>query len=159
LRNFCNELSAALPRRLRISRSVTANLAPFANKSFNAARVASARTAQPEIESSALMIGEAFSLTTAHRFNRAPSRASLATGSRIQPARQGDQLTASSMGRCIEEFLKYLKMQHAQLSRAYPEFGGDRTGASFVIGQIESALRFVKEPHAASPRQLNPLDE
>ena len=77
----------------------------------------------------------------------------------IRRESQLGQLTASSMGRCIEEFLKYLKVQHAQLSRAYPEFGGDRTGASFTIGQIESALRFFKEPHAASPRQLNLLDE
>ncbi len=52
----------ALPRRLSIPQSVTANLAPFANKSLNAAR---ARIAQPEIKSAVLMIGEAFSLTTA----------------------------------------------------------------------------------------------
>jgi len=59
---------------------------------------------------------------------------------------------------CIEEFLKYLKFEHARLSAAYPEFAGEQTGASYVIRQVESALTFFRNPELAKTRQRNLLD-
>jgi hypothetical protein len=77
----------------------------------------------------------------------------------IRRENQSGYLGAFQVARCVEEFVKYLRREHSELSKAYPEFGGDRTGSSFVIRQIESAISYFKNPSSGSIGQANVLDE
>jgi hypothetical protein len=70
-----------------------------------------------------------------------------------------DRLGGYQQVQCVDQFLTYLKYQHAQLYAAYPQFGGARTGATFVISQIESAIEYFRRPPGSGVRQSNLLDE
>lgn len=72
---------------------------------------------------------------------------------------QYDRLSPHQQARCVEEFLKYLKLEHNKLSSVFPSFGGERTGASFVLDQIQSALDHFRNPTPRIGKQGNLLDD